>query len=384
MSFFRRTRIHQHGRDGFDFADAAHGFSAPTYTAQYEYEAQSASASYDSHFWDEPASYHSTCHHPEECKECASYEDHLAFSALSFSHSSSDPHSHPSSSSPPSSPTTSSTPPLASSFTDGILQGRLLQREEDDSVLSRYRSRLQHAQQRHTDALRVQTGYRAEMEIMQRELTAVKDRLMAVQIAYEDLAMARLEDHGYLPTFNGLGDSGAAGVGSSSARSEVLSPSLASSSSTFEAMQNAAAAAEAEAEVEARRDVPRVVREAKLSDLIDQDHGHYLFDDEDEFEALQQLHLMEDTEGRSTGFWTDLRRGSFGDDSSDDHGLNSSSSESESTSSPSSISPPSTPSRALRMYSESRLQPLPPLLHYSRLPKPSNLQTPPLFCSRAG
>ncbi|KAF8873012.1 hypothetical protein CPB84DRAFT_650909 [Gymnopilus junonius] len=341
MPFFHRSHTHHHGEDGFDIGDATHGFRVPPYTAQYEAE----STSYASRIWEESDSCYSTCHHPEECKDCASYEDHLTFSALAFSHSSSDPHSDPSSSSSPSNPTTSSTPPLASSFTHGILQGRFLQREEDDSLLSWYRSRLQHAQQRHTDALRVQTGYHAEMEIMQRELTAVKDRLMAVQIAYEDLAMARLEDHGYLPTFNGLGDSGAAGVGSSSARSELLSPSLASSA--FEVMGGAAAAAEADADADARRDVPRVVREAKLSDLLDQEHGHYFFDDEDEFEALQQLHLMEDREGGVNRFWSSSRSGSFSDDSSDEHGLSSGSPELESDSSPSSISLPSSPSSSL-------------------------------------
>lgn len=260
MPFFRHAH---HGQDGF--VDAGHSFNT-SFPAR-----EPGPGSYDAHSWEEEFdSYYSTCHHPEECPQCANYEEHLAFSALSFSsHTPSDPTS----------------PPLASSFTHGVLAGRRLQREEDEELCSRYRSRLHYAQNRHTEALRVQTSHRAEIELLRRELTAVKDRLMAVQMAYEDLAMARLDDRGYLPTFEGLGDDWGL--------PPRPGPSL-TSTSTFD-VEDA--------------DVPRVVREAQLSDGLDP--GRYFVDDEDEFEAWQQLHLMEDREEVEDRFWSDFHARSF-------------------------------------------------------------------------
>ncbi|KAF8962090.1 hypothetical protein BDZ97DRAFT_1156830 [Flammula alnicola] len=76
------------------------------------------------------------------------------------------------------------------SFTDGIRIGRRMQEEEDSLILSQYRSRLRSAQTKHREALvRLQVKYRSEVEILERELAGMRDRLMATQMAYEQLAM---------------------------------------------------------------------------------------------------------------------------------------------------------------------------------------------------
>ncbi|PPQ70222.1 hypothetical protein CVT26_014476 [Gymnopilus dilepis] len=276
MSFFRN----RHGQA--DFFEAGNSFSSPY--------------SFSDSGWSELDSNYVTCHHPEECPECANYEEHLEFSALSI------PTHHPSG--PP-------TQPATSSFAQGVATGRHLQREDDDHVISRYRSRLHYAQSRYAESVRGHASYRAENELLRRELTAVKDRLLAVQMAYEDLAMARLDDHGYFPAF-----AGGSGTDTSSRRSEPFHVPASDSEDD---------------------DVPRVVREARQREAFEP--GRYFVDDDDEFEAFQQLRHMENKEEWEHDFWSDLRPRSISTDSSDEDPITSSSSDTDTDSSSSSESP---------------------------------------------
>ena len=230
MSLFRN----RHGQA--DLFEAGNRFSSPY--------------SFSDSGWSELDSNYVTCHLPEECPECAHYEEHLEFSALSI------PSHHPSG--PP-------TQTATSSFAQGVATGRRLQREDDDHVISRYRSRLHYAQSRYAESVRGHASYRAENEFLRRELTAVKDRLLAVQMAYEDLAMARLDDHGYFPAF-AVGS----GTDTSSRRSEPFHVPASDSEDD---------------------DVPRVVREPRQREAFEP--GRYFVDDDDEFEAFQQLWILQ-------------------------------------------------------------------------------------------
>jgi hypothetical protein len=67
-------------------------------------------------------------------------------------------------------------------FRDGVYQGKLLQEEENHRLLKQYRDELQHWRRRYEDSILTQQKF-------QHEITLLKDRLMAVQMAYDDVTM---------------------------------------------------------------------------------------------------------------------------------------------------------------------------------------------------
>lgn len=75
---------------------------------------------------------------------------------------------------------------------DAIEHGRQLQREENAGLFSRYRGRLNSLQKRCDDDALQKTKAQAEAERLRVELEEMKDHLMALQMAYEEMTLSQL------------------------------------------------------------------------------------------------------------------------------------------------------------------------------------------------
>lgn len=110
-----------------------------------------------------------TIHLLDECTECHVYTKHVDLTL------STDPkarHSHKG----------------RDLYLEGVEVGRRLQLEEDSMVFSRYRGRLQAASRREQELLVVHERYRQKVDRLEKEIMDLGDRLMAMQMAYNDVA----------------------------------------------------------------------------------------------------------------------------------------------------------------------------------------------------
>ncbi|CAA7261238.1 unnamed protein product [Cyclocybe aegerita] len=80
-------------------------------------------------------------------------------------------------------------------FLEGVLQGQRTQREEDEAQLARYREKLDSMQHKLDESQALQTQYQDEAEGLKAELAGVQDRLFALQLAYEELSSDRVRLH---------------------------------------------------------------------------------------------------------------------------------------------------------------------------------------------
>jgi len=115
-----------------------------------------------------------TLHHPHGCMHCRVYGRHIDES------------------SPGLSPFTESSSHHAQGITrrtyeDGVRLGRRLQEEEDYHLLIRYREQFYGLHERHEDSLLTNARYRRELECMREEISFLKDQLVAIEIAYDDV-----------------------------------------------------------------------------------------------------------------------------------------------------------------------------------------------------
>jgi len=108
---------------------------------------------------------HTTLHDPEECAQCRMYANHLEGPLLVVT----EPYSH--------------------LFQDGEYQGRVLQKEEDNHLLKQYRHQLQHSQRRYEQSVHMQEKLRHRIAMMDAEVALLKDQLLAVQMAYDDVTL---------------------------------------------------------------------------------------------------------------------------------------------------------------------------------------------------
>jgi hypothetical protein len=74
-------------------------------------------------------------------------------------------------------------------FSEGVSFGRRLQGDEHDERLSRYKTRIRAQATRYEEEVLLRKRYREEMEFLQSEVFALKDQLLAVHTAYEELAL---------------------------------------------------------------------------------------------------------------------------------------------------------------------------------------------------
>lgn len=110
-----------------------------------------------------------TLHHPHGCMHCRVYIRHIDESFPDFG------------------PFRESAQGIPRrTYEDGICLGRRLQEEEDYCLLIRYQEQFHQLHERHNSLL-TKARYRRELECMQEEITLLKDQLMAIQIAYDDL-----------------------------------------------------------------------------------------------------------------------------------------------------------------------------------------------------
>lgn len=115
-----------------------------------------------------------TLHHPHGCMHCRVYCRHIdesspdlsPFTESSSHHSQGIPHR---------------------TYENGIRLGRRLQEEEDYHLLIRYREQFYGLHERHENSLLTKARYRRELECMREEIAILKDQLMAIQIAYDDV-----------------------------------------------------------------------------------------------------------------------------------------------------------------------------------------------------
>lgn len=108
---------------------------------------------------------HVTFHNPEDCVYCRMYANHLEGPILVV------------------------TETYSEMFRDGVYQGRILQEEEDHHLLKQYCDELQRSQRRYEDSVLMQKKFQHEIALMEAELTLLKDQLMAIQMAYDDVTM---------------------------------------------------------------------------------------------------------------------------------------------------------------------------------------------------
>jgi hypothetical protein len=116
-----------------------------------------------------------TLHHPRGCMHCRVYSRHIdesaspdfgLFTESSSHHSQGIPHR---------------------TYEDGIRLGRYLQEEEDYHLLVRYREQFHQLHERHENSLLTKARYRHKLECLQEEIALLKDQLVAIQIAYDDV-----------------------------------------------------------------------------------------------------------------------------------------------------------------------------------------------------
>lgn len=67
------------------------------------------------------------------------------------------------------------------SFSEGVRLGRELQRDDDGERLTRYKARMR------AEEVLLRKKYSEEMEFLQSELSALRDELLATQVAYEEI-----------------------------------------------------------------------------------------------------------------------------------------------------------------------------------------------------
>src|SRR6266540_7312612 len=79
------------------------------------------------------------------------------------------------------------------SFSAGVAVGRRLQRDQDRLVLYRYQDLVRKVKRKHEGEVLLRERYHLEAEILQQEVSEMEDRLLAMQIAYEELAVAVTE-----------------------------------------------------------------------------------------------------------------------------------------------------------------------------------------------
>jgi hypothetical protein len=79
--------------------------------------------------------------------------------------------------------------PSSETYQDGIREGKRLQEEQDYHLLMQYREQLHRSQRRYEDSVLMQERFRHEFELMEAELALLKDELMAVQMAYDDVTL---------------------------------------------------------------------------------------------------------------------------------------------------------------------------------------------------
>lgn len=211
----------------------------------------------------EPHSSFDTVHSLEECRDCHAYTKHVDQTFRSD--------------------------PMRSeegTFKDGIALGRRLQLEDDSTYFSRYRGRLQIARKQEEELLLSQHRYRQRTESLEAEIGVLRDRLMAMQMAYDDV-VGRVD--GAPPT------QWASESFPFEPRSHVNSPG--SSTTSFEHAGNAS-------NTWPDDDAVMLRREEVGFDLSD--YG----DDEADFLLAQQLHFMDGRERREEGqFWAGLGNG---------------------------------------------------------------------------
>jgi len=116
-------------------------------------------------FAPETLSKHTTVHDPDGCVHCRMYAKHLEGQHL-----------------------TGSNPP-SKTYQDAIREGMRLQEEQDYRLLMQYREQINRSQRRYEDSVLMQERFRQEFELMEAELASLKDELMAVQMAYDDVTM---------------------------------------------------------------------------------------------------------------------------------------------------------------------------------------------------
>jgi hypothetical protein len=165
-------------------------------------------------------------------------------------------------------------------FKDGIALGRRLQLEDDSIHFSRYRGRLQMARKQQEELHVSQHRYRERTKSLEAEIGVLRDRLMAMQMAYDDI-VGRVD--GAPPS------QWASEFSSFEPKSHINSP--ASSTGSFEHAENASNTWPDDDAVMVRRE------EAGFGFSDDGD-------DEDDFLLAQQLQFMDGRERREDGqFW---------------------------------------------------------------------------------
>lgn len=75
------------------------------------------------------------------------------------------------------------------SFSVGVAVGRSLQRDQGRRVLYRYQDLVRNLKRKHEEEILLCERYRFEAEALQQEMSDMKDRLLAMQIAYEELTV---------------------------------------------------------------------------------------------------------------------------------------------------------------------------------------------------
>jgi len=114
-----------------------------------------------------------TLHHPHGCMHCRVYSRHIDESSPDLgsftelpSFSEGIPHL---------------------TYEDGIRLGRRLQEGDDYYLLSRYREQIHRLHDQHENALLTKARYRRELEYKQEEVALLRDELLAIQMAYDEV-----------------------------------------------------------------------------------------------------------------------------------------------------------------------------------------------------
>jgi hypothetical protein len=92
-------------------------------------------------------------------------------------------------------------------FSEGVRLGRQLQRDDDNERLSRYKTRIRAQAVKYEEEVLLRQKYHKEMELLQSELFALKDELIAVHTVYEELALSVTTSNPSLESGSHLGPS---------------------------------------------------------------------------------------------------------------------------------------------------------------------------------
>ncbi|CAA7261248.1 unnamed protein product [Cyclocybe aegerita] len=142
----------------------------------------------DNNLW--PEEQYDILHPPEECSQCGDYARHLLYHGSGFGASLEEAFFNQ----------------AEDSFVEGVIEGRRLQREDDHVRLSRYHLRLDDMRQQRDEARLLQLRHNDEAELLKAELADVKDMLLAVQLAYEELSLDRAGVDGRVRSSARIGD----------------------------------------------------------------------------------------------------------------------------------------------------------------------------------